>query len=41
MFGNYSGLLDTTVGNNAAGNPVRNDISGVNVPASKFAKPIV
>ncbi|MFD0993125.1 SusC/RagA family TonB-linked outer membrane protein [Tenacibaculum geojense] len=39
MFGHYSGLLDTTVGNNAAGNPVRNDISGVNVPAPTSADP--
>ena len=28
MFGHYSGLLSTTVGNNALGNPVRNDVLG-------------
>lgn len=28
MFGNYSGLLATTVGNNELGNPVRNDVIG-------------
>ncbi|QXP72487.1 SusC/RagA family TonB-linked outer membrane protein [Tenacibaculum sp. AHE15PA] len=39
MFGNYSGLLSSTVGNNAAGNPVRNEISGINVPAPTDADP--
>ncbi|WGH75424.1 SusC/RagA family TonB-linked outer membrane protein [Tenacibaculum tangerinum] len=33
MFGHYSGLLTPTVGDNALGNPVRDDVSGVNVPA--------
>lgn len=28
MFGHYSGLLTPTVGNNALGNPVRNDVVG-------------
>ncbi|CAM1368931.1 TonB-linked outer membrane protein, SusC/RagA family [Tenacibaculum sediminilitoris] len=28
MFGHYSGLLENTVGNNALGNPVRDDVVG-------------
>ena len=28
MFGHYSGLLNSTVGNNSLGNPVRNDVVG-------------
>jgi TonB-linked SusC/RagA family outer membrane protein len=39
MFGHYSGLLAATAGDNEIGNPVRNDLSGTNVPNPTEANP--
>lgn len=38
MFNNYSGLGIETVGNNAAGNPVRNDVTGTGVISGRIVK---